>query len=483
MFRFLALVFLLAHVASIANAAAPAGGASSRRSQRKSSAFPGYEAHAPLIKTATQQNFRELVMEPTLPVVYTVYTTTDCPHCAAAAEMIVNASKAMEGIVLFVAQDGSTEEGKALMQMFGVTQVPNLLFFNPEMLPVEGQAAGSYMKYPEGYASGELTTDRIVSWAIRKASSSHFFPVADEDDLHHFVVDVFGRLDLPKVLLLTAPEIPVSPRYRALSHLFRYRAVFGVSKTPAVHTLIGAGDVVLPAIAVFTADSVVPEVTSIAGMTQAQAGELLGRVVASTERRAIVQVDYMVLENEYKQKLETESKKVRALPVVVARNREDFKTACTRRPKGVCVLCFVEDPNSEQTLAMLEQAAEKMAQRGTIESQIVVVDGAKNWAIAQFFQSSENGFPSVVFINPAKKTYAKHIGAFSERGIVSFWADRYKTAKQVVYKTKGGDSAFPKFVASDASSDAPDSGSEHDGGAPSAAPSVAADDIAVGDEL
>ena len=185
--------------------------------------FKGFRS-ASIVKTVTAQSFQQDITQPTLPVVLMVYSPKS-EECAKTAPIYEEAAKTLEGHALFRAFDGSTEEGKGLAEMFGVKSVPSFLMFNPEMLPVEGQQEGAFMKMPITF-NGKRTLANFVRFVYQGSSTKQISRLEDTADWGKFAGE-FPTLELPKIVLITAAN-HTAPIFRAMSHEYRYGAQFAV---------------------------------------------------------------------------------------------------------------------------------------------------------------------------------------------------------------------------------------------------------------
>lgn len=444
--------------------------------------FAGYGPEIPLVKPS---EFREGVMEPTLPIVMFFYKA-DCDSCHQTVESGVNASRTLKGLALFKSFDATDEkEALPIARMFGIQQFPAIVLFNPQMAAVQGQPEGSFMKHPIGY-SGGVSGEDLTRWVLENSASQQLFMIEDEPDLWNFLHNPsYAKFDIPKVLLLTKQTV-LSPIYRALSHQFRYGAQFAVTRggpapalalgealgipkeidTPAPSSAaeylkqkqekeaqdaaaVASGKAptrpVYPALAIWTSPSEAPEIFSISGMTREQIVKLLDRfAVPAGERRFKIVGEYLTTEHSERKKEAALATQLRQHPPKVISTVEDWQSECMDRKKGFCVACFVEEPGSPNTMNMLIETSKKMSQRvKDSEHQIVIVDGPANYKLAAFFNNAnDNGYPVVVYINPSKKVFYNHIGAFNERAILSFWAERIPNSRGM--KAKWSDA--PKFM-------------------------------------
>jgi hypothetical protein len=414
------------------------------------------------IVTIKAADFRERVVDPTLPIAAHFYD----PRSKVSEDFgpeVLKAAEALQGLARFVAMDGSSDDGKALSQMFGFASLPATLLFNPEMLPVQGGEAGQYMKVPVMY-QGPRTAEGLVRFVLEFMAGHDIERVEDLVDYKDFI-DRQKHTGLPKVLLVTSSNL-TSPLFKAASHEYRYGASFGVvhsanlaeaaaaARGDEITTLkgellaqLGLGakpaDDALPALVAITGNDA-PEMR-IVGDSAFGLSDLktwLSGVAWPAEKRREMMSYFLEDAAQRLKREEQEAKMNKALPPVQAVDACTWEEHCVKRTKGICAAVFVENPDDEAGLKWLDAASRQMAQRVSTPSRLVVVGAYQQPALASFFGAAEQGFPTVVFINPARRMYYKLIGSFSEKGVVSFFADKVAKGKGITYDP----SKVPAFV-------------------------------------
>eukprot|EP00672_Neobodo_designis_P015740 CAMPEP_0174832034 /NCGR_PEP_ID=MMETSP1114-20130205/3449_1 /TAXON_ID=312471 /ORGANISM="Neobodo designis, Strain CCAP 1951/1" /LENGTH=498 /DNA_ID=CAMNT_0016065885 /DNA_START=63 /DNA_END=1559 /DNA_ORIENTATION=+ len=448
-------------------ALAPSGAAAVKRPKIT---FRYDAATHPHVRAITSADFRERVMDPTLPALVQFYDPSSQASKDFATE-VETACAALDGHVTCNAMEGTGEEGKGLLQMFTGSTSPSLpttLLFNPEMLPVAGGQEGQYMKYPAQFG-GKRTAKALVEWALEFSAGHEIDRLDDMVDWKDFVTKNSAVIaEFPKFVLLTSSNV-TSPLFKSLSHEFRYGAAFAVvhnaNLTEAeaafrgddVTTLkgellalfgVGSGNGrdALPTIVVATgAQSNDFELIRDAGnpdMGIAKLRDALAKHAFPAERRREVMPHFLEEAQRRRKKEAAEAKMNQALPPITAYDAQTFEEHCVKRKKGICAAVFVENPEDEEKLAWLQGASRKMAQRVNTPSRLVVVNAPQQYELAQFFGAADMGYPTVVFINPARKQYFNLIGSFSERGVVNFFADRVAKGKGKAFDPK----KVPKFA-------------------------------------
>lgn len=418
------------------------------------------------LPVVTGADFREKVMDPTLPVVIAFYDPTS-PTSADAGPGIIEAAAALDGHVRFVSMDGTSDQGKGIAEMFGVRSLPVLLLFNPEMLAVEGGQEGQYMKFP-AQLPGKQSAKAIVKWALEMSAGHEIARIDDLSDWKDFA-DRYQALDLPKVILITSGNV-TSPLFKTMSHEFRYGAQFAVvhgaslkeaadaARGDAAMTLkgevlahLGLGAKpqldALPVISIVTGNAANTETEVVRESSSPDFGlaKLKEKIAkhAWPEAKRKEMMSWFLEDAAARRKKEAQEAKVnKALPPMAAMEASTWEEHCVKRKKGICAAVFVENPDDESLMAWLEVASKKMAQRVNTPSRLVVVNALQQPALAQFFGATDMGLPTVVFINPGRRQFHNLIGSFSERGVVSFFADKVTKAKGKTFDPK----KVPDFV-------------------------------------
>ena len=407
-------------------------------------AFPVPKNH-PIIKTVTAENFRELVVEPTLPVVVE-FMMPSCKHCKAFAPIYEEAAEALQGYAKFTVMDGSTEEGKGLAQMFGVQGFPAVLLFNPELLPVQGGQEGQYMKAPAAF-EGARTLEAFTKWVLATMASHQIERLEDLQDTDDFLAR-YQMQDVPHVILFLSGDALTPPIYKAVTHEFRYGALFGVvnvsaaegkdvaeryevSNFPAVVTIASDGDV-----------DRLEQKPDGEPVTLEKLTTFVNRVALMKEKRLQLQSFFMEDEINRRKKAQEEAKMNKALPPLVVSSEDEWKQHCLERKKGYCIVVFAEDPEAVD-MTMLDEASKRIAKRTTHRTQIVILDGQANYDIAEYFEAV-NGFPEIIYINPAKKGFHNHIGSMQPSSIITFFETKATVLRGKKYDLK----KVPKFQVS-----------------------------------
>jgi hypothetical protein len=415
----------------------------------------------PNVRTITSADFRERIMDPTLPAIVQFYD----PRSQASkdfAPAVNEACGALAGHISSCAgMDGTSEEGKGLLQMFTGSNTPSLpatLLFNPEMLPVAGGQEGQYMKFPAQFG-GKRTTQALVQWALEFSAGHEIDRLEDMVDWKDFTAKNSFVHDLPKFVLVTSSNV-TSPLYKTLSHEFRYGGAFAAIHSANLTEAAAAarGDEVttlkgeLLALLGLGADPERDALPMIAVATGAQSNDFelirtagnpdvgiealkaeLAKHAWPIEKRQEAMSIFLEQMQQRRKREAAEAKMNQAIPPVTAYDAATFEEHCVKRKKGFCAAVFVEDPEDEEKLAWLQGASRKMAQRVNVPSRLVVVNALQQFELAQFFGATDSGYPTVVFINPGRKQYYNLIGSFSERGVVNFFVDRAAKGKGKAY--------------------------------------------------
>jgi hypothetical protein len=425
---------------------------------KKVAAFHFPKDH-PFIATITSETFREDVLDQRLPIAAYFYSPTSKQN-ADVAPVLDSISKSFVGFAKFVAIDGTGTDSTNLAEMFGVKSFPALLLFNPEMMPVQGQD-GQYMKMPTPY-QGDISVEAIAKWLLAASGHNHISVVDDLVEWQRFVTK-FAGFELPRVVLMTEGNV-TAPGFIAASQEFRHGALFavvhGVTKgndgiTPAkleLLNLLGAlHEKPRPLLAIVTGATLSAKGTSdvldASDFKRQDVIEAVEKVATPLEKRQSLFSQMLAEESKIRQRDDAAGSATKALGVVVAASADVWEKHCVKkRSKGVCVAVLVESVD-EAPMEWLEEASRKMAlHRSGLPAQIVVVPAWPNTKLADFFTASGNGYPTVVFINPAKRVYHNIVGSVSEAGVVAYYSDKITAgAKGHVFDID----AVPKFRANE----------------------------------
>lgn len=422
-----------------------ADGADARsRKNRAESAKPHVEGS--LVKEATSATFRNIVLDPNVPIMVAIYDTSNAKSTETIAKAMETCAAELRQIVEFAYVDGSSEDGKQLAQMFGIQQPPTLIFFNPELVPVPGGQEGQLMKSPLGY-EGDGTASSIMKFILSSISLNHIERVSSDHELADFF-SKFSGMELPRILYFTE-QSSVSPLYIGLSHYFRYGAVFGVAfanNSAEVQRRYGVTE--FPALLALTpSGSHDDEVTVMKGLTKDTTYEelmaFIEKFVLPIERQAAIRPSIYLEEERLRQKEKDHAKMAKALPPRLIETKKDWVHLCLTRKKGHCMAVFLDDVSNEDRIPyeMLSNVSFKIASKSSQELQIVIIDGLHNYEIANHFGMT-NGLPDVVVLNAAKRTYMNLVGSVTERGLSNFYLDKAVKSAGKPYKAK----KVPKFV-------------------------------------
>lgn len=415
---------------------------------RRGAAEP-IHANNPKIRAVTLQNFREAVLDPTIPVAVVMYKTDDATSTKTISETVETASVEMEDFVEFLYLDGLSDDGKQLTQMFGVSSLPAIVLFNPELVPVPGGQEGQLMKQPLGY-EGDGSSNSLIRFLMQSVTLNHIERLKDDHDVADFFAK-FANLDLPRFIYFTDKPF-TSPAIIAVSHYYRYGAVFGVAFANNSAEVQARYQVrSFPSlIALLPAGSDGDEVIFMDGLSPDTKLEDLkafcGQYALPFEKQASLRPAIYMEEEKLRQKEKEHAKMVNALPPIVIRTKKEWVRACLTRKKGMCLAVFLDNvADANIPYDMLFNVSRKVATKSNIPLQIAVIDGLYNHEIAAHFGLT-NGLPDAVVFNPEKKkkrTYVNLIGSVTERGLTNFFLDKAVKgigAKQ--YKAR----SVPKFV-------------------------------------
>ncbi|CUG87342.1 Hypothetical protein, putative [Bodo saltans] len=398
-----------------------------------------------LVKEATSVSFRDVVLDPTLPVMVAIYDTDNVKTTEILAAAIETCAAELKNLVEFVYVDGSSADGKQLAQNFGIQQAPTLILFNSELVPVPGGQEGQFMKNPLGY-EGDGTAASMMKFILSSISLNHVERVANDHELADFFAKYSG-LDLPRFLYFTE-QTSVSPLYIALSNRFRYGGVFGVAfanSSAEVQTRYGVKQ--FPTLIALTpAGNNDDEVSVMANLNKDssfdQVKEFIESHVLPIERQAIIRPSMYPEEERLRQKEKDHAKMIKALPVQLVRTKKEWVKLCLTRKKGLCMAVFLDDVSEEKIpYELLANVTYKVAAKSSQELQIVVIDGLHNYEIVNHF-GMVNGLPDAVVLNPAKRSFVNLVGSITERGLTNFYLDKAIKAQGKPYKAK----KVPKFV-------------------------------------
>jgi hypothetical protein len=403
-------------------------------------------AEGSLVKEATSATFRDVVLDPTLPVMVAIYDTDNAKTTEVLAASIETCAAELKNLVEFVYLDGSSADGKELAQNFGIQQAPTLILFNSELVPVPGGQDGQFMKNPLGY-EGDGTAASMMKFILSSITLNHIERVSSDHELADFFAKYSG-LDLPRFLYFTE-QTSVSPLYVALSNRFRYGGVFGVAfanNSAEVQTRYGVTQ--FPSLIALTpAGSNDDEVSVMANVTKDstldQLKEFIEAHVLPLERQVVVRPSMYLEEERLRQKEKDHAKMVKALPVQLVKTKKEWVNLCLTRKKGLCMAVFLEDVSNEEKIPyeLLANVTFKVAAKSSQELQIVVIDGLHNYEIVNHFGMA-NGLPDAIVLNPAKRSYVNLVGSITERGLTNFYLDKAIKAQGKPYKAK----KVPKFV-------------------------------------
>lgn len=401
------------------------------------------------IRTVNGALFRELVMDPVMPVVLAFTSSKkSCKKCKAFMTAFEETAEVLHrGYALFTVVDAGEEEGKGLMQMFNInTGVPTVVLFNPELHPVQGQQEGSYMKQPFGMGGGTTTAKDMVDWLMTGIASQQIAILDDLQDTDDLLAE-YQEFDMPKMILFTKEDQVLSPVYRAMSHTYRYGIYFGRANVTMGQETMDIADrfdvkTFPTVVAISNRGQDVEKLahTEKSPITMEGLTEFCDRITLVGEARGAQQQAWLKKLTEIHKKAK-EKKADAVLPPVIITSEKQWNKECLKRRKGVCVAVFVEDVNQESDMELLAEASTKISKRSSQKgTQVVIVDGQANYDMAEFYQAA-SGYPSVVFINPTKKGYHNLIGSYNPKSIASFFVDKVAMNKGKAYNPK----EVPKF--------------------------------------
>ena len=371
---------------------------------------------------------------------------------------LVKVSKALSPIVDTIVADSESGPGKEILQTYGIGNTPVILFFNSDLMPVQG-AEGSVAKMPLGY-QGDGTPGAIVRWVIQSLSNTPIHRVYDDHTMAHFL-NHMSHAGFPKMLLVSN-ETVTSPAFKSAAQRYRFgclSAVASSEESPEIikryevtefPTLIGFS----PSGSSFTISKLKPPHTTSSAPDDVTAFnnvlEFYERIAMPAEARRERMMAVAMDEKAQREKAAEQAKMGTVLPPIVINSREEWKEKCLKRKKGACIAIFreIDEFRSAQEGGLKEHmdiyanvAKTVAVKAGSTPLQIVVVDGLTNWKLVQAL-GIVNGIPDAVAIYPAKKSYFNFVGALSEKNLVHFFIDkvvRHKLPRAMPKK-------LPKFV-------------------------------------
>eukprot|EP00744_Colponema_vietnamica_P009647 GILI01013699.1.p1 GENE.GILI01013699.1~~GILI01013699.1.p1 ORF type:complete len:588 (-),score=143.40 GILI01013699.1:135-1817(-) len=216
---------ILTIIALLASSTLLAMGSYESRTQHPTGQFPIPPNH-PFLRTATDQNFRELLVESTMPVLVSFYKNGD-RLSQSVAKGFEQTTLALRPFVDVFVMDGELEGAQNLLSTYGITTLPVILHFNSDLHPIP-QAANQWAKLPDGY-QGDGSAGSLVRWSLGKLSHTNIERVTDDHTLSYFL-GVHDHLAYPKVLLVTNdPLNSTAPMFLSMAQRMRKAAVFGVA--------------------------------------------------------------------------------------------------------------------------------------------------------------------------------------------------------------------------------------------------------------
>lgn len=400
----------------------------------------------PLVQKCTASNFRDIVVEPSIPVLMVMYNPDDS-RTPDIVKHIDAVSRELEGVVSIVAVDGAAES--ELLKSFGVqsvSQLPGIVLFNPELQPVPGGQEGQLMKPPVSY-EGDVSAMSIIKWILNSLPRNHIERIQDDHELADFFAKFSSLGAFPRFLYFTDAS-HVSPAFVTLTHRYRYGAAFGVvfaNQSAEVQKRYGV--TAFPSLlALIPAPDNSDEVIAMPGLAKdtemSTIQSFVEQHVLPQETQSQLKSHVYLEEQKLRAREDEHSKLLKALPPIVITTKKDWVNKCLTAKKGLCYAVFVENVNEDQIpFEMLFNVSRKIAQKSSVVPQIAVIDGYTNWEIVNHF-GIVNGLPDALVINAPKRTYTKLIGSVTERGLTNFFLDKaVKGVGSKAYKAK----QVPKF--------------------------------------
>ena len=373
-----------------------------------------YDTKHPHITTLNVANFGENVIQNDAIWVVEFYAPW-CGHCKSFAPEFEKAAKSLEGIVRFGAVNADDKNAKQIANTYKVHGYPMVYLFPTDPVEVEG---GQFTKKPIQYKQPRKALN-LVRWALSMMPTKHIAKIVDEEAAQAFV-SRHEEDQVPKVLLFSNKKT-IAQLYIALSLDFKYRALFGfVPPDSSADRLREKYNIKkFPTILKLGDDEAFH--TYEGEITKGPLTDFVTSHALPPSSRATLMQKFLPTK-----KAEAKKREDNAPRPILINTTENWKKICVERV-GICAVAFLDESDSgyERQLRTLDEVLKELPWRYIkVSVQFVIVDGPANREIAKFFESGENGYPSMVFVQPKSSRFLNMEDAFTDDNIVSFVASQ-----------------------------------------------------------